>query len=179
MARTVHITEDELAIALKLREDATTATEYRKALSVILTAKLGLDPAQTAELLGVSRGTTFRDRRSIRNQDDSQKKSWGGRRRYTMSLEEEREFLASWEITARDGGILSVPPLHAALVERLGHETPPSTTYRLLARHGWRKVQPDTKHPKSDPAAQEEFKKNSPRFWLPPPSTTVITCRCA
>jgi hypothetical protein len=43
-----------------------------------------------------------------------------------------------------------------------------STTYRLLARHGWRKVQPDTKHPKSDPAAQDEFKKNSPKLWLPP-----------
>lgn len=28
-----------------------------------------------------------------------------------------------------------------------------------MALHGWRKVQPDTKHPKSDPVAQEEFKK--------------------
>jgi hypothetical protein len=39
--------------------------------------------------------------------------------------------------------------------------TPMSTTYRLLARHGWRKVQPDTKHPKSDPALQDEFKKTT------------------
>jgi hypothetical protein len=31
--------------------------------------------------------------------------------------------------------------------------------YRLLERHGWRKVAPDTHHPKSDPAAQEEWKK--------------------
>ncbi|MBU1568309.1 MAG: winged helix-turn-helix domain-containing protein [Proteobacteria bacterium] len=38
---------------------------------------------------------------------------------------------------------------------------------RLLARHGWRKVQPDTKHPKSDPVAQEDF-KNWPKPWLPP-----------
>jgi hypothetical protein len=43
-----------------------------------------------------------------------------------------------------------------------------STTYRLLARHGWRKVQPDTKHPKSEPALQDEFKKNSQKQWLPP-----------
>jgi hypothetical protein len=46
-----------------------------------------------------------------------------------------------------------------ALIKHLGHDTSPSTTYRMLARHGWRKVQPDTKHPKSDQAAQEEFKK--------------------
>ena len=168
MARSVQISDEELDKALKLRDDAATITDFRKALSVILPAKLGLSPAQTAELLGVSRVTTFRDRRGIRNQDDSQKKSWGGRRRCTMSFEEEREFLAEWETKARDGGILSVPPLHAALVERLGQTTPPSTTYRLLARHGWRKVHPDTKHPKSDPAAQEEFKKNSLKCWRPP-----------
>jgi hypothetical protein len=49
-------------------------------------------------------------------------------------------------------------------VERLGRSIPLSTTYRLLARHGWRKIQPDTKHPKSDPAVQEEFKKNIPKL---------------
>jgi hypothetical protein len=54
-----------------------------------------------------------------------------------------------------------------------------STTYRLLARHGWRKVQPDTKHPKSDPAAQDEFKKNSPKLWLPPAARTRDDFRCA
>ena len=55
-----------------------------------------------------------------------------------------------------------------ALVEKLGRDIPMAATYRLLARHGWRKVQPDTKHPKGDPAAQEEFKKNSRKRWLPP-----------
>ena len=89
-------------------------------------------------------------------------------RRYSLTLEEEREFLATFEANAGSGGVLSVPPIHVALIELLGHNTSPSTTYRMLARHGWRKVQPDTKHPKSDPAAQEEFKKNSPSLWKPP-----------
>ena len=93
------------------------------------------------------------------NQDEVPKKSWGGRRRYSLTLEEEREFLVTFEANAGSGGVLSVPPIHVALIERLGHDTSPSTTYRMLARHGWRKVQPDTKHPKSDPAAQEAFKK--------------------
>ena len=39
--------------------------------------------------------------------------------------------------------------------------------YRLLARHGWRKVAPDTRHPKSDPLTQELWKKNCPMFWKP------------
>jgi len=36
-----------------------------------------------------------------------------------------------------------------------------NATYRLLARHGWRKNQPGTKHPKSDPVLQDELKKIS------------------
>ncbi|MCB2147659.1 MAG: winged helix-turn-helix domain-containing protein [Deltaproteobacteria bacterium] len=104
----------------------------------------------------------------IRNQDGASQKRWGGRRRCSMTLEQEKAFLAQWEQKATAGGVLSVLPIHAALVERLGHDTPMSTTYRLLARHGWRKVQPDTKHPKSDPAKQAEFKKKSLKLWLPP-----------
>ena len=44
--------------------------------------------------------------------------------------------------------------LSVILVAELG-----LTADHLLARHGWRKVQPDTKHPKSDPALPDDFKK--------------------
>ncbi len=168
MARIARFTDEEIQKAYKLRDDASTVVEYRKAMSVILPAKLGLDAAIVSELLGMSRSTIFRSRSKIRNQDDTPKKSWGGRRRYSLTLEEESEFLASFETEAGAGGILSAPPIHAALIKRLGHTTSPSTTYRILSRHGWRKVQPDTKHPKSDQAAQEEFKKNSRSLWKPP-----------
>jgi hypothetical protein len=168
MARQVQISSEDIQRAKQLRDQATTVADYRKALSLILVAELSLDADQTADLLGTSRRTVFRDRGSIRNQDDTPKNSWGGRRHCSMTIEEEREFLARWEEKATVGGVLTVPPIHAALVERLGHDTPMSTTYRLLARYGWRKVQPDTKHLKSDPALQGEFKKNSPKQWLPP-----------
>jgi len=78
-----------------------------------------------------------------------------------MTIDEEREFLAQRIDKATIGGVLTVPPIHSALVKRLGRDIPMSTTYRLLARHNWRKIQPDTKHPKSDPALQGEFKKIS------------------
>jgi hypothetical protein len=85
----------------------------------------------------------------------------GGRRRELLSIEEEKAFLAPWIEKAEAGGVLVVPPIHLAFQEFVGHEVPKSTVYRLLARHGWRKVTPDTRHPKSDAASQEEFKKNS------------------
>ena len=168
MARQICISAEEIQRAKQLRDQATTVSEYRKALSLILRDVVGLDANQTAEVLGTSRRTVFRNRDNICSQDNDKKRQWGGRRHCAMSIEQEDEFLAQWETKASAGGVLTVPPIHAALVDRLGHDCPMSTTYRLLARHGWRKVQPDTKHPKSDPAVQDEFKKNSPRQWLPP-----------
>jgi transposase len=168
MARKVCISDIEVAQARLLREQAKSASELRKALSVLLIAELGLDSDKAADILGTSKRTVFRNRRNISSQDGISRKTWGGRRNCIMTIEEEREFLSQWVDSATAGQVLSVPPIHVALVERLGHATPTSTTYRLLARHGWRKVQPDTKHPKSDPVAQEEFKKNSPKLWMPP-----------
>jgi hypothetical protein len=34
--------------------------------------------------------------------------------------------------------------------------------YRLLHRHGWRKLGPRPRHPKAQPAVQERFKKTPP-----------------
>lgn len=167
MSRPTSIDEETVQHAIHLRDNAASIQDYRAALSVILRDTLGLDTEQTAEILGTNRRTVYRDYDRVCTQDRP-RESWGGRRHCAMSVEEEQEFLAQWEAQAAEGGVLSVPPIHAALVKRVGHDCPISTTYRLLARHGWRKIQPDTKHPKSDPAVQEEWKKNSPKRWLPP-----------
>lgn len=84
-----------------------------------------------------------------------------------MTLAEEHRFLEPWAKLAAEGGMLVVAPLRAALAQELGHRVAPSVVYRLLARHGWRKVSPDTRHPKSDPAVQQEWKKNCPARWQP------------
>ena len=167
MARAARFSNQEMARARQLRDKAATVMDLRKALSVLLVAEAGLDAIQASEILGISERTVFRNRSSVRNQGERRRNTWGGRRHYSMTIEEERDFLRTWEAKANEGGVLSVPPVHAALVERLGRSIPMSTTYRLLARHGWRKVQPDTKHPKSKPVIQEEFKKTFPGLWRP------------
>jgi hypothetical protein len=85
-----------------------------------------------------------------------------------MTVEEEKAFLDPWVEQARGAGVLAVSPLRAALAEKLGRKkVAASVVYRLLARHGWRKVAPGTRHPKSDSAAQSEWKKSFPKRWLP------------
>jgi transposase len=84
-----------------------------------------------------------------------------------MSAEDEQAFLKPWCEQAQSGGVLVVSPIRAALAQRLGRPIAPSVVYRFLARNGWRKVAPDTRHPKSDPKIQEEWKKNFQKTWRP------------
>ena len=93
MARKIQISIEDIQRAKQLRDQATTIAEYRKALSVILPAELSIDAEQTAELLGTSRRTVFRDRGVIRSQDETPKNLLGGRRHCAMIIEEERAFL--------------------------------------------------------------------------------------
>ena len=156
--------------AKRRASQATTAEELRSAQAVLLPALLGATLEQTATVLGVGRATVGRYQAKVRRRlthPAELEPQWGGRRRESMSIEEEREFLQPWVELSADGGMLIVGPLRAALAQRLGRTVTHSVVYRLLARHGWRKVAPDTRHPKSDPLEQERWKKNSLACWRP------------
>jgi transposase len=83
----------------------------------------------------------------------------GGRRDAYLSLEEERQFLAPFWARAQSGEIATVAEIQRAFEGQVGHEVDDSTIYRLLARHGWRKLMPRPTHPKASKEAQEQFKK--------------------
>jgi transposase len=153
-----------------LAAQAQTADELRCAQAVLLPALLDATLEQTATVLGVGRASVARYQAKVRRRlthPAELQPEWGGRRHAAMTLEEERDFLRPWAELSAEGGMLVVSPLRAALAQRLGRPVTHSVVYRMLARHGWRKVAPDTRHPKSDPAAQEQWKKNSPRCWRP------------
>lgn len=87
----------------------------------------------------------------------------GGRRHEYLSLQEEKEFLAPFFAQAESGEIATVAQIQHAFEARVGHEVDDSTIYRLLARHGWRKLMPRPRHPQADLQAQAQFKKNLQR----------------
>lgn len=173
MARPAVITEEMENFAKKIVKEANTARELRVGLSILIPKTCDITYSETAKRLGIGVATVVRIHQNISNQAAGKatpKGSWGGRRRQTLSLHEETQFLAEWIEKAEQGGVLVVPPIHAALEQRLGRAVAASTVYRMLARHGWRKIEPDTCHPKQDIDAQEEFKKNSQRHWHKQPS---------
>ena|ERR1039458_5902373 len=144
--------------------------EFRQALAVLLPAKLNTSLEQTALALGVGRATVPRLQSGFRRRHDASgenRQEWGGRRHSLMTEEEERDFLRPWAEKAVAGGVLVLSPIRAALSQRLGHKVGAAFVYRLLARHGWRKIAPDTRHPKSNPQIQEDWKKNSRKTWRP------------
>jgi transposase len=168
MARPAKVSVEMIQAARKIVQEAKTAREIRTGLSVLIPRLCGVTNEGAADVLGLGVATVIRMQSEVRDQVSGQKVtkgSWGGRRRETLSKEEEVEFLAPWVGKAATGGVLVVPPIHAALEERLGHPVARSTMYRILARHGWRKVEPDTCHPKRNEQAQEAFKKTSPKLW--------------
>jgi transposase len=170
MSRPRRIDSKLVAKARALVRQATDVSQLRAAQAILLPALADMTLEQTALLLGVGRASVHRLQQRFREDlktAQATPKPWGGRRRALMSLEEEKAFLQPWVEQARAAGVLVVSPLRAALAEKLGRKVTSSVVYRLLARHGWRKVAPDTRHPKSDPAAQAEWKKNFRKRWQP------------
>lgn len=150
---------------MQVRE-AATLDEFRQAQAVLLPLEMGLSMAQTAQAIGVSKGWACQLRQRFIQADGkiaTDRPRPGGRRRENLTRAQEAEFLKPFLDSAKSGGILVVGQIKQALDRRLKREVALASAYNLLHRHGWRKLAPDKRHPKADVAAQEDWKKNSPK----------------
>jgi len=89
-------------------------------------------------------------------------KGKGGRRREYVTIEQERQFLEPFFTQAQAGEIATVAEIQYAFETRIGHEVDESMIYRLLHRHGWRKLVPRARHPQAQKEQQESFQKTFP-----------------
>lgn len=87
----------------------------------------------------------------------------GGRRREYMTREQEKQFLHPFFTRAQTGEIATIAEIQHAFEVTLAHEVDESTMYRLLDRHGWRKLLPRPRHPQASEEAQDQFKKTLQR----------------
>jgi transposase len=86
----------------------------------------------------------------------------GGHRR-NMSFDEETAFLSAYKKLAESGQIIEVSEMNQAYEERVGHRIGSGQIYRVMERHGWRKVMPRSRHPKkATPEVIETSKKLKP-----------------
>jgi transposase len=157
-------TVEELTALLK---QCRTSTEYRRVQCVWLRAILGLSAQQIATILGWHLSSVYDLHSQYLREGVAalQGPGRGGRHRQNLSLVQEQELLVQFFVAATQGGVLEMRTVRAAYETLVGHPVPKSTVYRLLARHGWRKLAPRARHPKADLVVQEAFKKSFGVWW--------------
>jgi transposase len=164
MGRRPDFSAEVIDAACEAVRETRDAGELRRAMSVVLSGVMGLTLPRVGELVGRSRATVARFHAEFRawlSGRQDKEKNWGGRRRAYLTIEEEKEFLSGFFEVASRGGILVVSEVRTALEKKLGHKVAETTVYRMLDRHGWRKIVPRRRHPKANKSTQEGFKKNS------------------
>lgn len=151
-------TKDYLEERLK---KAKTKGEYQRIQCLWLRAEMNFNALTIAKILGW-RASSVRNlwsRFFTLGEAVLLGKGKGGRKRQNLGLEEEKQLLSYFHKKAASGGVIIVTEIKLEYEKIVGREVPYSTIYRMLARHGWRKISPRPRHPKSDKEAGEAFKK--------------------
>lgn len=165
-----HLDDEKLKAILKQQKDARNYQNWQIILSVQLNT--GRSAEDFANMLGVNIHKVYRVI-EIYNKEGTgwdNAKHWGGRRdeRAYLTYEEEKELLEDLKQKALNGQIITVSDIKLVVEKRIGHHVSDDYLWDLLKRHDWKKKAPRPKHPEGDTEAQEEFKKNFPKIWLPP-----------
>lgn len=161
MPKKVKLTPEEIKAAEETAGKAKTCDELRMAQTVLIPALMNVPDQTTGQIIGRSRPTVVRFRRMFRDScaGKTSNRNWGGRRYGYMTLEQEDQFLSPFLDQATEGGILIVTEIKRAYEAEIGRKVAKTTIYRMLDRHGWRKIMPRPRHTKSNPEAQEGLKK--------------------
>ena len=153
--------QDQLESALACIQTTKSAAQLRRAQAVVFPLLYGLNLEQIAKATGLSKSWASKVRNTFVPRSDEELPKQGGRHRESFSPEAEKKLLQPFFAEAQKGGILVVSQIKPALEQALGRSIALATAYNILHRNGWRKLAPDKHHPKSNPEAQEAFKKTS------------------
>lgn len=145
----------------KIIEESKDTSVLKRAQAIYCRAAHDMDPARIADLTGLAETTVRRLHSDFlrKGMEIFELSGRGGRRRQIMTPEEEAAFLRPFIAVGDAGGLLEVGAVHKALCGLAGRPVHRSATYKLLHRHGWRKIMPRARHPKADEEAQASFKK--------------------
>ena len=162
---------DDETLAQRVKESSCLEQQRRWQVIFLRQTQPGLPVKGVAQTCGVAYKTVTQWTWGYNKNgpDWLETKPRGGRRRGLMSAEQEAVFMERMGQNAKDASHVTAAKVKAAAERELGRPVPKDYAYDLMWRHGWRKVMPRTCHPKGDPQAREDFKKNSRKHWLPPP----------
>jgi transposase len=154
------LTTEEMLVWVR---EAPTKNSYQHRLAVWMTHGGKLHAQQVANFLAVSVPSVWRWISQYNKQGPQgiEGPGSGGRRWGFVSLAEEQSILQSFRARAVKGELVNVKKMHQEICKQIGREVSIAYVYRLLYRHGWRKIGPRPRHPQANPEEQVAFKKKS------------------
>jgi hypothetical protein len=126
-------------------------------------ASLSMSSGDIAPLVGLHPGSVRRIWKEYLDSGDSAllgEERGKARGNAHLTIAQEWHMLRPFLKKAGAGSLITIKDVHTAVCVTTGKNVSPVTTYRMLARHGWRKIVPLPTHPKGDPARRERFKKS-------------------
>lgn len=153
------LTPEELSIWVR---EAPDRAAYQRRLAIWLTYIGPFSAQQVATLLQVSKQAVWLwvGQYNRRGLEGLERQGRGGRRWAYLSWSKEEALLRSFEERAVEGEIVTAKRILPEFQKAAGKKVSLAYIYRLLRRHGWRKLGPRPRHVKANPQDQEEFKKN-------------------
>lgn len=143
-------------------QEADDSYQFKRWQTIYFVTK-GFKSSDIADMVGIGRDTVkqFVFKYNHNGVEGFEIQPRGGRKRSHLSLEKEREILASYTHQSSEGHIITASLLQKPFEKIIGKKVHRSYMYDLMHRHGWRKVSPRPRHPSTDTGKQEEFKKKS------------------
>ena len=166
MMKKYEISEEEYE-AIKEKVKATRDKKISERLKVLMLIYEGYGIAEIARITGRNKSGIYRLYNRYREQgltEYARNKHTSHRRILTEA--EENEILKEFEKAGEAGQVVTAQDIKRAFDKKIGRDTGEVYIYRLLKRHGWRKVMPRSKHPKAgSEEACEASKKLSKACW--------------
>jgi transposase len=164
-----HLTTSELSSKLS----SSIKSHHRSYWQILLS--VSFNPNKKAEeyalFLGVTKSKVYKvvEQYNKIGADFTDHINWGGRRLATslMSFEDEEKMMNDLKLKATEGKILVAKHIKKAIEKKVGKQVSDDYIWDLFKRHNWKKKMPRPEHPKRNKVAQEEFKKNSLKYWQP------------
>lgn len=166
---TPHLTTAELSSKLMSCANLHHRSYWQILLSV------SFNPNKKAEdysqFLGVTKSKVYRvvEQYNKKGAGFTDNLEWGGRRNETsfLTLEEEKKMMENIRSKAAQGKILTAKDVIREIAKKIKRKVSDDYVWDLFKRHNWKKKSPRPQHPKHNQVAQDEFKKNSQKFWRP------------
>lgn len=162
-----HLTNEDLQKRIK-KEKAANQLKVWQCIYYIQNHD-GVLAADVADMFGLSIHNVYKYVQSynLNGVDGVIIKKRGGRRRFYLSLEREKELLNSLSQKASEGMVLTMNDIRDEIESVIGHSISDDYLWDLLNRHNWKKKAPRPKHPDQNLEKQEDFKKKLKKTWQP------------